>query len=295
MMPATTLIEVSSGVEREPLRQRTMPGVLDDGFSLFKSEPRVVVTVTAVLALPLTLLAIGLQRQYLGDDALAGIVNAFNQEPARVDGRRVSDNTVTALRILVIALSSLKVTLVAAALGPMVLARHRGFSLSAGELLLRVVKKLPFVLIAWVSVKVLELVGLIGMGLGAIAAMVFCSLTIPAMVIGELGPFAAIKTSFVAVGRGFGRVIGTLARLLIVELLVGLALTSLPSALSSWLGFTGGVWLVAVSTVMADLLLVPFVAASTTALYLDLLVRQSGLDLDLQLEQLKAQQRDISR
>ena len=41
---------------------------------------------------------------------------------------------------------------------------------------------------------------------------------------------------------------------------------------------------------MADLILVPFVAASTTALYLDLLVRQAGLDLDLRFERLGVEQ-----
>ncbi|MGY9073421.1 MAG: hypothetical protein ACKVHU_10815 [Acidimicrobiales bacterium] len=279
-----------TGAERHVLRQRTMPGVLDAGFALSKDETRTVLVVTSVLALPLTLLSVFLQRQYFGDDALGGVVNAFTQEPIRVDGRRVSDNTIVFVQIAVILASSLRVTLVAAALGPMMLARHRGISMTPGQLLSGVARRLPVVLVGWTMVKLIEGVGILGFVIGGLFAMVFCSMTVPAMVIGELGPFAAIKQSFATVGRGFGRVIGTLSLLLIVEGLVQLALTSLPSILASWLGFTGGIWVVVGCIVMADLILVPFVAASTTALYLDLLVRQAGLDLDLRFERLGVEQ-----
>ena len=130
-----------------------MPGVLDAGFALSKDETRTVLVVTSVLALPLTLLSVFLQRQYFGDDALGGVVNAFTQEPIRVDGRRVSDNTIVFVQIAVILASSLRVTLVAAALGPMMLARHRGISMTPGQLLSGVARRLPVVLVGWTMVK----------------------------------------------------------------------------------------------------------------------------------------------
>jgi len=71
---------VSESVEPDPLGPRTIPGVLDGAFAFMRAEAPTVFRVTAVLAVPMSLLAVYLQRRLLGDDTLGDLLAAAGNE-----------------------------------------------------------------------------------------------------------------------------------------------------------------------------------------------------------------------
>jgi hypothetical protein len=63
--------------------------------------------------------------------------------------------------------------------------------------------------------------------------------------------------------------------------LLGTALSALPELLAAWVGLDRGWPILAAGNIAAEIIVVPFVAASTVLLYLDLRVRTEGLDIDM--------------
>ena len=55
----------------------------------------------------------------------------------------------------------------------------------------------------------------------------------------------------------------------------------LPQALAAWVGFEDGWPLLAVGSIIAQIVVLPFVASATVLLYFDLRVRTEGLDLEM--------------
>lgn len=266
-------------MEPDPLGPRTIPGVLDGAFAFMRAEAPTVLRVTAVLAVPMSLLAVYLQRRLLGDDTLGDLLAAAGNET-----NGPSEGQAWSTQITLWTLSSIQVTLVAAALTPLVVGRFQGERRSAAELLSALLRRLPAVAVAWVLVNVMEVLGLVGVLVGSVAMMLFCTMVIPILINEKVGPFRAIGRSFRATAGQFGRVIAVAVLMLVVVVLVDTALTSLPGLLAQWLGSGGGIIVLALTTVAADLLLVPFTALATILLYLDVRVRTNGLDLDHMLD-----------
>lgn len=110
-------------------------------------------------------------------------------------------------------------TLVAAALTPLVVGRFRGERCSAVELLTALLRRLPAVAVAWVLVKVMEVLGLVGVLVGSVAMMLFCTMVIPILINEKVGPFRAVGRSFRATAGQFGRVIAVAVLMLVVVVL----------------------------------------------------------------------------
>ncbi len=67
----------------------------------------------------------------------------------------------------------------------------------------------------------------------------------------------------------------------IVSTLLGNALSALPQALALWVGYDVGWPLLALGSIVSQVVVLPFVAAATVLLYFDLRVRNEGLDLEM--------------
>lgn len=132
------------------------------------------------------------------------------------------------------------------------------------------------------------------------------SLTIPALVMESLSPTAAMRRSWQLTRPSFWRVLGILILTGIIAGVLGVAIQfpfNLAAQLSGFSGFgtnpvatevgTGtiiaGLVLSALGSIVCAMLIYPFLAAVTTLLYLDLRMRQEGLDASLN-EQAYAEQ-----
>jgi hypothetical protein len=76
-------------------------------------------------------------------------------------------------------------------------------------------------------------------------------------------------------------VMGVAVLMGVVSWLLANALSALPQFLASWIGFERGWPLLALGSIAAQLVVVPFVAAATVLLYFDLRVRTEGLDIEM--------------
>ncbi len=248
----------------------TIPGVLDAAFDLTRRNSRVVAVLAVVIVLPLSVAFMVLEIRTLGLDATGDLFGGLGEE----QGSPVE----VWLPIAAILVGSLEVTLMAAALTPVALGtldvvRPVGSSLGG------VLRRLPAVLAGWLLVKLVEMAGLLGMVIGAAVLMVFCSLVTPILVTTTTNPFRALGESFRLVSGNFGRAVGVVSLMVVVDVSLQLSFVAVPSIVTSWTGWTLGAVAVAAIAVCSDLLSATFVGLATAVLYVDLRVRSDHLDL----------------
>lgn len=141
-------------------------------------------------------------------------------------------------------------------------------------------KRSPALLAGVVVVHVLELVGFLGLGVGAYVAMVYMHVVSPAIVAEGIGPFAAVKRSMRLTGSRAGL---TFALPLLVAL-VGAAIrfgVAAANQLIIEVSPDDWHWLVSgVGELLAELVAMPFTAAVAVLYYFDLRIRSEGLDIE---------------
>ena len=252
---------------------RTISGVLDHAFEVMRLHAGVVLAISVAAVLPLSIVMLVLQIQIVGLDGVGDPLAGFDEDGG-------SDFTLTLVALLI---SSLQVTLMAGALSPLV-AGDVGPDASAGLLAGKLLRRLPSVLAAWFIVKLMQVVGLVGLVVGAAFVMVFASLTTPALMTGSANPFRAIATSFRLVSKSFGRAVGVITLMIVVDTVIRLSFVSVPAIITAWTSWTLGEVAVATFAVVADLVSAAFVGAATATLFVDLRVRVDHYDLERRFE-----------
>jgi hypothetical protein len=97
-----------------------------------------------------------------------------------------------------------------------------------------------------------------------------------------VGPIDAMRRSARLVSRRFWNVLGLALLCWLVEQLFGSAIGLIPTFFSLFMGTEGVGWVLpGVVGILAELVTLPVVAATTVLIYLDLRVRTEGLDLEL--------------
>ena len=225
------------------------------------------------VVLPLSVVMLVLQIQSVGLDGIGDPLAGFDEDAG-------TDITLTVVGFLV---GSLQVTLMAGAVAPLVTG-SAGSEPSASLLAGRLLRRLPAVLAGWILVKFVEVIGLFGVGIGAAVVMVFSVLTTPVIVTLCANPFRALGLSFRLVGRAFGRTVGVVALMVVVDNLIRLSFIAVPAVLTAWSGWSAGALMVAVLSVVADLLSASFVALATVTHFQDLRVRVDDHDLERRFE-----------
>ena len=250
-----------------------MPAILDHALATMRARASTVALLAVAIVLPLSVVVQVLQIQSVGLDSVGDPLSGFDG-----DG-----NVDTLLLVTAVLVSSLQVTLMAGALAPMVVDGDR--DAAAAELAGRLLRRMPAVLLGWVLVKGLEALGLLGIIVGALVRMFFCVLVTPIIVCEKANPFRAIGRSFHLVGRQFGRVVGVVTLMVVVDSAPRLSIIGLPAVITAWTSWSVGPTVVAVLTVGSDMFSASFVGLATAALYLDVRVRAEHLDLQRRFEQ----------
>ncbi len=266
----------AASVPRIALRPMTVADVLDGGFGVVKSRPRRILAIAAGFAIPVDLLVSFLQRGIYGGQ---GIADYFNDPAVANNGS--ADLSPVVGGFVSLALSAVILGLVAAAIAHLVGQWLMGRDAAAGEMLAAVGRKWWAVLAAVALVKMAELIGVFACYIGLLFVMPLFVVATPVIILESTGPFGALDRSVQLVRRRYFNVMGTALLIGLASSLLSTALSALPQAVAFGIGFRVGWPVAALGRIAADTVVVPFTAAATVLLYLDLRVRTEGLDIEM--------------
>jgi hypothetical protein len=177
----------------------------------------------------------------------------------------------------------LGLAVVAAPVCRLVAASVTSRELSLGDAFKMPASQWASVLAACVLVHMAELVGIFGMGVGSLLAMVAFAVVTPVVVLEQAGPLRAMGRSWRLALRRFPPVLGAVLAMSLVTVLLTDATGSALSALPQFVGFRGG-WLVAgLGMVLGRTVGFAATASFTAFLYVDMRVISEGMDLMLAL------------
>jgi len=254
----------------------TMSDLLDGGFTILKQAPATIIGLTALFVLPIQVLGAYLNRGVEGFDwgeAISESNSSFEFGPSTGSGTSG----------LVVQIGSMfALVVVASAIARLVSAWYVGHDLTFGELL-RGTGPIAWALLAsCVLVHLLEGISILGFGVLPLAVMTWFLVTAPVIGAERVGPIQAMRRSVRLVNRRFWNVLGAALLGFLVESLFSFAIGAAPELISLFIGTEGIDWILpAVFNVITALITMPYVAAVTVLIYLDLRIRTEGLDLEL--------------
>ena len=262
-----------------PLMPRTTADILDGGFAVLKARPARIVGLTAAFVVPLQVVAAYLQRDYLGGVPLADLVTddptVLNEQSSGPQGAEII------VSLAVIVLSTFALVCVAAGLAHLVTQWTMGRDPKIGELFGVIGRRSWPLLVTFVVVKLAEIAGTFACYIGLPFVMALFVPVAPVVAVEGQGPFASLgRASRLARGR-YMPTLGIALLMGLTSWLLGTALSALPQLLAGWAGLDRAWPILAVGGIASEVIVVPFVAAATVLLYLDLRVRTEGLDIEM--------------
>ena len=279
-MPADRVpaLPVGSDIPHIPLHPRTLADILDGGFAVFKARPKRILAVTAAFVVPAQLIAAFLQRNVGGGGF--DVASAFSNDPTVLEEESTGDWQIVTL-ILVLIVASTALVCVATAIAHLVTQWTMGRDPAAGELFGVVGRRAWPLLASFVLVKLAEAVGGALCYIGIPFVMTLFLVVAPVIAVEKEGPLAAMGRSVRLVRPRYFPAMGIALVMALVSELLGLALSALPQVLAAWIGLERGWPLLALGGIASELIVLPFVAAATVLLYLDLRVRTEGFDIEM--------------
>jgi hypothetical protein len=252
----------------------TMGDLLDGGFNVLRIDPKTVLGLAAVFIVPVQLVVAFLNR-----NALADLEQLVDETVARSGTSPTATVGSTWGSIIGAVGGSLGQALIGAGLAVLVTAWYSGGRLDLRGVLRGLKGRWPALVWAWFLVHLLELAGSITLGIGSLVAMVFFLVTAPAIAVEGVSGTAGMGRSARLAGRRFWFLLGFSLLSGLVASTLGQVLGLLPQALGLVLGPDLGWIALGVGTIITQLVTTTIVGASTSLAYLDLRIRQEGMDL----------------
>jgi hypothetical protein len=273
---------VAAGREAVPqvsLRPMTVADVLDGGFAVLKARPRRILAITSVFVVPTHLLAAYLQRDLMGP---FGVADLLTEDPTVLNEQAEADPTGQLLATLLVSvIPAVALVCIAAAIAHLVSQWTMGRDAPAGEMVDAVRRRWWPLLVTFVVVKLAEAVSLLGCYLGIVFVMPLFVAVAPVIGVERCGAGEALRRSVRLTRARYFPTLGLVLLMAVVSTLLGDALSAVPSVLAAWIGLEDGWPLLALGSIVSDIVVLPFVAAATVLLYLDLRVRTEGLDIEM--------------
>lgn len=261
-----------------PLRPMTIADLLDGSFAILKRRPREVLLLAAAFVIPVQLLASILLRDVLAAGGFAG--TGLGETTSSV-GFEESSGELTGLGPSMVSLliSVCSLALLAGALARLVADWYDGVQRSPGAVVVATLRRAPALLVGVVVVHVLELLGLLALGIGAYVVMCFLHVVSPVIVAEDVGPFTAIARSFRLTTAKAWRSLYVPFLVGLVGALVGLGFQLIPELVTLFVS-EDWYWLVRSSgSMLAQLVVAPFTAGVAVLYHLDLRIRTEGYDI----------------
>lgn len=266
-----------AAVPRLALRPMTTADILDGAFAVVKARPLRILGIAALFVVPTHLLAAYMQRRAMGPYGLADLVT---EDPVVMEERMGGDAEVL-VGLLAMVISGVALVCVAAAAAHLVTQWMMGRDAPGGEMLRLIGRRWWPLVASFVLVRLAEVAGVFACYLGVLVPMTLFVVVAPVIGVEGAGPLAAMGRSVRLAGARFWRTMGLALLTGLVAVLLSLALAALPQGLSFWLGYERAWALAALGGIAAEIVVMPFVAAATALLYLDLRVRVEGLDIEM--------------
>lgn len=267
-----------------PLGPLTVPDLLDGAFAILKRRPRDVLTIAAVLVIPVEVLSAFLLRDLLDAGAFAGAGDPTSLLSTGEDGEVVGAGAA----LVSVAVGTVSLVLLAGALGVLVDGWYRGRHVGPGEAVGAALRWSPALLVGTVLVHLLQGVGLLAFGVGAYVMMALCHVVAPAVTVERLGPLASIRRSVQLTRRRIGPTLVVPALVGAVGMVVSFGFQSVPELAATFTPDDWD-WLVrSAGQLASQLVVVPFTAGVAVLYHLDLRIRTEALDIDLRSRELLA-------
>jgi hypothetical protein len=258
------------------LRPMTVPDLLDGAFAIIKRRPRDVLTIAAVLVIPIEVLSAVLLRDVLDAGAFTGA-----GDPTTVLSTDEGDLVGADAALTSLAIGTLSLALLAGALGVLVDGWYRDRYVGARQAVGVALRRSWALVLAVLLVKVLEGIGLLALGVGAYLVMALCHVVSPAVTVESLGPLAAIRRSVQLTRRRIGPALAVPGLVGLVGLLVGFGFQAVPEVATAVVPDDWD-WLVrSAGQIGAQLVVVPFTAGVAVLFHLDLRIRTEAHDIEL--------------
>jgi hypothetical protein len=268
----------SDTVPQLSLRPLTVADILDGAFGIIKVRARLILGFTALLVTPLYLFVAYSSRNQVASVGLLDLPNLGDPETAEAFE---DESGGIGEPLLDFAGHGLILVAVAAAIAYMLGAWSAGRDVSAGELLGMVARRSWALAASFVLVHVVEMVGFLGLVVGALFLMPLFVAVAPVIGAENVGPLQAISRSARLTSARYWPTLG-------ISLLIGVIAFVLNMVLTLWvllpievLGWDLAWPLAGLANIMAAVVTTPFVAAASVLLYLDLRMQVEGLDLQL--------------
>lgn len=257
------------------LRAMTATDIIDGAWGVIKARPRTVFAITAIIILPIEIVAALLAQ---------GSVALFDQLASSLDSSPSSGGVALGSAGVILAqlVQNLGPFLLGAAIARLVSSWYAGGDMTARQAVVAAFRKAPALLGAFAILIPVKVIGWVPCGLALPFILPLIMTTAPAIVIEDLGPVSGPKRAFDLARRRYWACVGVWGLAFIVEMLVNVALSLLPSLLSGFVPSAIAPVVSAAGAVFAAFITKPFVVAVAVLLYLDLRVRTEGLDLELE-------------
>jgi hypothetical protein len=250
-----------------PMRPMTIPDLLDGAFAILKLRARDVLTLGVLFVVPIEVISTILLRDVLDEGALSAFGDASGS--VGLDATLVS-----------VAISAISLALIAGALSHLVARWYDGEDVSPAEAAAVALRRSPALLVALVVVHLLEIVGLLGIGIGAYVVMALMHVVSPIVVVERLGPFRAVGRSMRLTTTRFGTSLVVPGLVGVIGALVGFGFQLIPELVAAVVPGEWD-WLVrGVGQMLSQLVIVPFTAGVAVLYHLDLRIRAEGLDIE---------------
>lgn len=254
----------------------TIPDVLDGAFAIMKRRPEDVALLTVAFVVPVQLVVVILMRDVLSADGFLGL----GDPTSALSGEDTGEVVGAGATVVSIVGGAVSLALLTGALTALVLGWYDGRTVAPREAAATALRRSPALIGGVVVVHILEAVGLLGMGIGALVMMVFLHLVSPVVVAERLGPFRAVARSWRLTTRRSGPSIAVPLLVALVGAVVQNGFQLVPELLI-WVTTDRYDWLArGVGQMAAGLVTAPFTAGVAVLYYLDLRIRTEGLDLD---------------
>ncbi len=277
------------GTPSDPGRDRPLPPVpvalgpmttadlLDGAFAILKRRPREVLTIAALLVIPIELVSAVLLRDVVGDLGLSGLA-----DPSTIFRPVEDDATASVVAgLLTFAIGTVSLALLTGALAVMVDAWYRGERVGAGQAVRASLRRGWPLLAGVVLVHLFEILGFVLMMVGAYVVMALCQVVSPVVAVEGLGPFAAIRRSMSLTRRRLGAALVVPALVALVGSLVGFGLQTVAEVVAVAVSEDWGWFVRSVGQIASQLLVVPFTAGVAVLFHLDLRIRVEAHDIEL--------------
>lgn len=256
-----------------PLRPMTMGDLLDGGFEVLRTRPRIVLGLAAIFVVPVQLVV-----AYLNRNALSDLETLLDQMATNAGASQSTVGNPAATYLGIIG-TSVAQTLVGAVLAILVVAWYADEQPDGREVLRRLRPRLLALVGGWFFVHLLWLAGFVVLFIGSLVVMALFVVTAPAIAIEGVGPFKGMGRSSTLAGKRFWVALGFALLSGLVASLFGQILSAGPQLIGVLLGEDLGWIALGVGGILSQLLQTTVVGASTALFYLDLRMRREGLDV----------------